>query len=341
LPDRRHTQQSAKDYLLLLDHAGQVVWKYQADASNGTPIPVSWAGLPTTAPLFGGVYNVKFSPDGNSLAYGTINGLIVVLNTQTHAVQTQTFVREQVRQLAWSSDSSRLYASAGDNNVYAIDAATGNILWQTDVGGWALDWSISQDYALVSAKEGYAISLVRLSDGKLLWQYPTLDVSFALSISPDQTHFISAIDNGTAPGVAVFDLSGNVVWSVGEDAVAAAWSGNSRYAAVIENIPQSTGPSSAASGPPPRSTASTSSRIVVSWSGPGFWTPPTAPGIMGRPGSPISPKMDPPWWSVTVPTATCTSSKALWPPLPHQRLRPSLRALFPRPSVRNLPVLHP
>jgi outer membrane protein assembly factor BamB len=245
------TQQSAKDYVLLLDHTGQVVWKYQTDASNGTPIPVSWAGLSTTAPLFGGAYNVKFSPDGHSLAYGTINGLIVVLNTQTHAVQTQTFVREQVRQLAWSSDSSRLYASAGDNNVYAIDAATGNILWQTDVGGWALDWSISQDYALVSAKEGYAISLVRLSDGKLLWQYPTLDVSFALAISPDQTHFISAIDNGTAPGVAVFDLSGNVVWSVGEDAVAAAWSGNSRYAAVIENIPQSTGPSTAASGPPP------------------------------------------------------------------------------------------
>ena len=245
------TQQSAKDYVLLLDHTGAVVWTYQADASNGTPIPVTWAGLPTTAPLFGGVYNVKFSPDGSSLAYGSINGLIVVLNTQTHAMQTQTFVREQVRQLAWSSDSSRLYASAGDNNVYAINAATGDIVWQTDVGGWALDWSISNDYALVSAKEGYAISLVRLSDGKLLWQYPTLDTSFVLSISPDQTHFISAIDNGTAPGVAVFDLSGNVVWSVGEDAVAAAWSGNSRYAAVIENVAQSTGPSSAASGPPP------------------------------------------------------------------------------------------
>jgi outer membrane protein assembly factor BamB len=245
------TQQSAKDDVLLLDHSGNVVWKYQADATNGAPIPVSWAGLPTTAPLFGGVYNVKFSPDGSSLAYGTINGLVVVLNTQTHAVQTQTFVREQVRQLAWSSDGSRLYASAGDNNLYAIDATTGNILWQTDVGGWALDWSISQDYALVSAKEGYAISLVRLSDGKLLWQYPTLDVSFALSISPDQTHFISAIDNGTAPGVAVFDLAGNVVWSVGDDAVAAAWSGNSRYAAVIENIAQSTGPSSATSGPSP------------------------------------------------------------------------------------------
>jgi WD40 repeat protein len=245
------TQQSAKEYVLLLDHSGNVVWKYQADASNGTAMPVSWAGLPTTAPLFGGVYNVKFSLDGNSLAYGTINGLVVVLNTKTHAVRTQTFVREQVRQLAWSPDGSRLYASAGDNNIYAIDATTGNILWQTDVGGWALDWSISQDYALVSAKEGYAISLVRLSDGKLLWQYPTLDVSFALSISPDQTHFISAIDNGTAPGVAVFDLSGNVVWSVEEDAVAAAWSGNSRYAAVIENIPQSTGPSNDASGPPP------------------------------------------------------------------------------------------
>ena len=245
------TQQSAKDYVLLLDHTGNVVWKYQADASNGTDIPVSWAGLPTTAPLFGGVYNVKFSPDGNSLAYGTINGLIVVLNTQTHAVQTQTFVREQVRQLAWSSDGSRLYASAGDNNVYAIDTTTGNILWQTDVGGWALDWSISQDYALVSAKEGYAISLVRLSDGKLLWQYPNLDPSFALSISPDQTHFISAIDNGTVPGVAVFDRSGNVVWSVGEDAVAAAWSGNSQYAVAIENTELTTGAPSPGSGPAP------------------------------------------------------------------------------------------
>ena len=227
------TGQSAKDNIVLLDHQGNVVWKHQV--TSATAVPVTWAGLSTTAPLIGGAYTVKFSPDGKSLAYGTFNGLVVVLDTKTQAVLKQAFVRQQVRDIAWSPDGSRLYASAGDNNVYAIDTGTGAILWQTDVGGWSLCWSISKDYALVSAKGGYAITLLNLTDGQILWQYPVLDTSFALGISSDQTRFISVIDNGTAPGVAVFDVHGNVVWSTGGTAVSAAWSGDGKYALVQEN----------------------------------------------------------------------------------------------------------
>jgi outer membrane protein assembly factor BamB len=227
------TGQSAKDSIILLDHEGNVVWKHQV--TSATAVPVAWAGLPTTAPLIGGVYTVKFSPDGKSLAYGTFNGLVVVLDTNSQAVLKQAFVREQVRDIAWSPDGSRLYASAGDNNVYAIDTATGAILWQTDVGGWSLFWSISKDYALVSAKGGYAITLLNLADGHILWQYPVLDTSFALGISSDQTRFLSVNDTGAAPGVAVFDVHGNVVWSTGNNAVSAAWSGDGKYALVQEN----------------------------------------------------------------------------------------------------------
>jgi outer membrane protein assembly factor BamB len=227
------TGQSAKDSIVLLDHEGNVVWKHPV--TSGNAVPVTWAGLPTTAPLIGGVYTVKFSPDGKSLAYGTFNGLVVVLETKTQAVLKQAFVREQVRDIAWSLDGSRLYASAGDNNVYAIEAATGAILWQTDVGGWSLFWSISEDYALVSAKGGYAIALLNLADGHILWQYPVLDTSFALGISSDQTRFISVNDTGTAPGVAVFDVHGNALWSTGNTAVSAAWSGDGKYALVQEN----------------------------------------------------------------------------------------------------------
>ena len=227
------TGQSAKDNIVLLDHQGNVVWKHQVTSAKA--VPVTWAGLPTTAPLIGGVYTVKFSPDGKSLAYGTFNGLVVVLDTKTQAVLKQAFVREQVRDIAWSPDGSRLYASAGDSNVYAIDTATGAILWQTDVGGWSLFWSISKDYALVSAKGGYAITLLNLADGHIIWQYPVLDTSFALGISSDQTRFISVNDTGTTPGVAVFDAHGNVVWSTGSTAVGAAWSGDGKYALVQEN----------------------------------------------------------------------------------------------------------
>jgi WD40 repeat protein len=229
------TDQAAKDYIILLDHQGNLVWKYQVSPSDGTALPVTWAGLPTNAPPAGGVFQVKFSPDGKSLAFGTINGFLTVLNTKTEAVESSTFLREQVRQISWSPDGSTLYASVGDNNTYAVDVASGKILWQTDTGGWSLLWSVSKDYALVSSKEGTAITLLNLSDGKIVWQYPASAASFGLAISPDQTRFASVNDTGAAPGIAVFDAKGNVLWNIGTTAVGVSWSGDGKYLLVEQN----------------------------------------------------------------------------------------------------------
>ena len=229
------TYQAAKEYIILLDHQGKLIWKYTVSPSDGTALPVTWAGLPTNAPPAGGVFQVKFSPDGKSLAFGTINGFLTVLNTKTEAVESSTFLREQVRQISWSPDGSTLYASVGDNNTYAVDVASGKILWQTDTGGWSLLWSVSKDYALVSSKEGTAITLLNLSDGKIVWQYPASAASFGLAISPDQTRFASVNDTGASPGIAVFDAKGNVVWSIGHNAVGVSWSGDGKYLLVEQN----------------------------------------------------------------------------------------------------------
>jgi WD40 repeat protein len=245
------TTQAAKDYIILLDHQGNLVWKYQVNASDGTALPVTWAGIPTNAPPAGGVFTVKFSPDGKSLAFGTINGFLTVLNTKTEAVESQTFLREQVRQISWSPDGSTLYASVGDNNTYAVDVNSGKILWQTDTGGWSLLWSVSKDYALVSAKEGTAITLLNLSDGAIVWQYPASAASFGLAISSDQTRFASVNDTGASPGIAVFDAHGNVIWSIGTTAVGASWSGDGKYLLVEQNPVAVPSGQTNVGGPPP------------------------------------------------------------------------------------------
>jgi len=201
--------------LTLLDHQGKVVWS--VPALDDTSATVAIGGGPVT---------VKFSPDGRSIAYGRFGGALLILNRATGAMRAQAFLGGQVRNIAWSADSSRIYASSGDNHVYALNGATGAVIWKTDVGGWALFWGVSAHEILLTSKTGYALTMLRTSDGSVLWRQAVMNTEFGSVISPDEQ--LEAVANPTGNGIStgVYDRSGKLLWASAAPSNAVAFAGS-------------------------------------------------------------------------------------------------------------------
>lgn len=197
-----------------------------------------------TVAINGGPVTVKFSPNGRYLAYGTFPGRLVVLDRATGTVRAQAFLGGQVRNIAWSADSSRVYASSGDNNVYALNGATGAVIWKTDVGGWALFWDVSTHEILLTAKTGYALTLLNNSNGSIIWRQSVTNTEFGSVISPDEQ--LEAVANPTGNGIetGVYDRSGKLLWASVASSNAVAFAGSKYVLFEQEQL----GPQGATSG---------------------------------------------------------------------------------------------
>jgi outer membrane protein assembly factor BamB len=219
--------------LTLLNRQGKVVWSIPALAARNA-----------TAAINGGPVTVKFSPDGRSLAYGTANGALFILDRATGAIRSQAFLGGQVRNLAWSANGSRIYASSGDNNVYALATTTGAVLWKTDVGGWALFWDVSAHEILLTAKTGYALTMLATANGSILWRQSVMNTDFGSVISPNEQ--LEAVANPTGNGIStgVYNRSGKLLWAVAASSNAVAFAGSKYVLFEQEQL----GPQGATSG---------------------------------------------------------------------------------------------
>jgi len=219
--------------LTLLDHQGKAVWSIPALDNTSATVAIN-----------GGPVTVKFSPNGRYLAYGTFPGRLVVLDRATGAIRAQAFLGGQVRNIAWSADSSRIYASSGDNNVYALNAASGAVIWKTDVGGWALFWDVSAHEILLTSKTGYALTLLNNSNGSVIWRQSVMNTDFGSAISPDEQ--LEAVANPTGNGIetGVYDRNGKLLWAVAAPSNAVAFAGDKYVLFEQEQL----GPQGATSG---------------------------------------------------------------------------------------------
>jgi PQQ-like domain len=116
-------------------------------------------------------------------------------------------------------------------------AATGAELWHTFVHGWTLAGAMSSRYLLVAGKAGRALTLIRQSDGGIVWQRPYVSVADALAISPDERSFFYGVAVSTALSLVQFDERGRLDWVAADErfnqARAAAYSPDGDYLLVI------------------------------------------------------------------------------------------------------------
>ena len=138
---------------------------------------------------------LALSPNGQWIAVGSqASGQVTLFNRETGttawSVPGETTVDfGQVRKLLFSSDGRYLYCGSGDNYLRKLDVDDGSVMWRTLIGGWPFvnGMSFSPDESLiVTGTKSFDISVVRASDGKLMWtrESGSLDATF----SPDGRH---------------------------------------------------------------------------------------------------------------------------------------------------------
>ena len=159
--------------IYLFNDSGNVIWNYTSDAYLD----------------IGNVMTVKFSHDGQYLAAGDDLGNVVLIDLATKTVVWNAFLDGQVRDILFDQTDSTVYFSSGDGYVYAYSIA-GAQLWRDYAGAWGLSMTSSNNYLLVSGKNGYYMYLINKSTGKTVQTVPVDHAGFGLIISPDQSFMI-------------------------------------------------------------------------------------------------------------------------------------------------------
>jgi len=101
------------------------------------------------------------------------------------ALRTETMPKENVIKPLWvfkCEDEVRgspicsggiLYAGAYDNNLYALDAATGNFLWKFPTEGGVVGQALVYEGTVYFGSEDHRLYSVSARTGKLIWNYDT------------------------------------------------------------------------------------------------------------------------------------------------------------------------
>ncbi|HET7571039.1 MAG TPA: PQQ-binding-like beta-propeller repeat protein [Gaiellaceae bacterium] len=218
---------SFQNGVTLLDRAGTVVWSIPPPREN-----------PYRAGASMGASDVQLTHDGSRAAFGSFDGQLQLVDRATHTARWKTFLRGMIRWIRFSPDDSRLFVSSGNENLYALDAASGAQLWHTNIHGFALIAAQSANHLYVVGKAGRLASLVRQSDGSVVWTHPVLAAGDALAASPDESRFFYGVTVPNALKSAMLDRTGKTIWAAPHlggtyGARGAAFSPDGRYLLVL------------------------------------------------------------------------------------------------------------
>ncbi len=123
-------------------------------AIEGLEIGMNAAG---TRVLSGGSF-------GNLAMYNARNG---------NTLWESTLVQGQVRKIVFCEDGDSVLVGAGDNYLYKLDSATGDLIWKAEIGGWpfvnGLDISADGTKVAVGTKSK-EVSVIDLDTGEVLWR---------------------------------------------------------------------------------------------------------------------------------------------------------------------------
>lgn len=146
--------------LVVLDGTdGSEIWRESYGqtgnrAIEGLEIGMNAAG---TRLLSGGSF-------GNLSMYNVRNG---------NMIWDSTLVQGQVRKIVFCEDGESVLIGAGDNYLYKLDTATGDLIWKAEIGGWpfvnGLDISPDGTKVAVGTKSK-EVSVIDLNTGEVLWR---------------------------------------------------------------------------------------------------------------------------------------------------------------------------
>nr|XP_031859914.1 uncharacterized protein CI109_004763 [Kwoniella shandongensis]KAA5526986.1 hypothetical protein CI109_004763 [Kwoniella shandongensis] len=105
--------------------------------------------------------DLKFSPDGRSLALATEQGHVVVVDTETQSViATYTSHNKAVRTISWSPDSQWLYSGSDDHLIVLYDVRAGSRSGSGGKGEGAV--------AMMQGHQSWVLKVAASPDSKLL-----------------------------------------------------------------------------------------------------------------------------------------------------------------------------
>jgi outer membrane protein assembly factor BamB len=119
------------------------------------------------------------------------------------------FVRYDSFYASASSDGRRLYTASRGGRVLALDAATGDTIWEVHTGGWTYGTPAVSGGRIFVADLDRTIRAFRAADGALLWSRPTGGRVLAPALVVGNLVFYSTLEGRT---VALWAPTGVERW---------------------------------------------------------------------------------------------------------------------------------
>lgn len=171
----------------------------------------------------------QLSGDNKYLAVSDTLGDFWLIDMEQDKVVFNNWTMAQVRNIKFNEDNTELYVSDGAGTLINYDI-NGNILWQSNITSWATEMELTEKYIVCTTKSaGDNLHVISRETGEILWDYPTLQSSKGLAISPDEKYIWYGAHASSAYsliGSSIFDIeTGELVAFLGtSNAQAAAFS---------------------------------------------------------------------------------------------------------------------
>jgi len=156
---------------------------------------------------------VQISHNDKYVALGSTGGTLYLMNLTTGEVLWTQFLEGQIRQIAFNSDDSHIYAGSGDGYLYIL-GIDGDIITRAYIEAWpystgGLKLTEDEAYVATASKIGN-ITLIGASNGERLWTFDTEGGASWVDVSPNRDFVIEG--DGGAFGLSLFDLNGTLKW---------------------------------------------------------------------------------------------------------------------------------
>ena len=190
-------------YVYALDAAtGALLWRYGTSGQVQSS-PALSDGVAFVGSTDGNLYALDAStgnlvwlhkPEGNVFSSPTVaEGVVYVISTGGISPQNRINSLDGVRSLGGTRSSVSF--DFPDDNLLALDAATGNLIWSFEVGPWTFSPPIVADGTvyILSSGDVYALSA---QTGELSWRYAVGDLFLYSGTASDGVLYVSGLLGG-------------------------------------------------------------------------------------------------------------------------------------------------